>query len=258
MPAHELAHDTTRPVVTSGDGATPPPAGSTLMMEGIVAGYGDVEVLHGVQLALESGKVVALLGANGAGKSTLCAVAAGLVAPAFGTVTLNGVDLTTMPTFQRARAGMLLVPEARGIFPGLTVEENLTILLRSAGAPRQSLRPIRVALPASQATGRRALRRRAANAQPGVRPHRSAHCIRRRRTDPWPRPLIAEEVMRAIIELRDHGSAVLLVEEHAQNALEVADTLAFMELGSIVWTGSVDQADMELLSAAYLGRSVAS
>ena len=71
-------------------------------------------------------------------------------------------------------------------------------------------------------------------------------------------PLIAEEVMRAIIELRDHGTAILLVEEHAQNALEVADTLAFMELGTIVWTGPAHQADMELLSAAYLGGSVAS
>ena len=71
-------------------------------------------------------------------------------------------------------------------------------------------------------------------------------------------PLVAEEVMRAIIELRDKGSAVLLVEEHAQNALEVADSLAFMELGTIVWTGPVQQADMELLSAAYLGGSVVS
>jgi ABC-type branched-subunit amino acid transport system ATPase component len=69
-------------------------------------------------------------------------------------------------------------------------------------------------------------------------------------------PLAAEEVMRALVELRDAGCAILLVEEHARNALEVADTLAFMELGTIVWQGSVAEADMQLLGATYLGGSV--
>jgi ABC-type branched-subunit amino acid transport system ATPase component len=69
-------------------------------------------------------------------------------------------------------------------------------------------------------------------------------------------PLAAEEVMRAITELRDLGTAVLLVEEHAQNALNVADTLIFMELGTIVWTGPRQDADIELLSSAYLGGTV--
>ena len=69
-------------------------------------------------------------------------------------------------------------------------------------------------------------------------------------------PLAAEEVMRAIVELRALGSAVLLVEEHAQNALTVADTVAFMELGVIVWSGPRAEADMEMLSSAYLGGSV--
>ncbi len=68
-------------------------------------------------------------------------------------------------------------------------------------------------------------------------------------------PLAAEAVMDAILELRDRGCAVLLVEEHAQNALRAADTLAFMELGNIVWTGARDDADMRLLTSAYLGGS---
>jgi ABC-type branched-subunit amino acid transport system ATPase component len=68
-------------------------------------------------------------------------------------------------------------------------------------------------------------------------------------------PLAAAAVMDAIVELRDRGSAVLLVEEHAQNALSTADTLAFMELGNIVWTGSRDEADIHLLTSAYLGGS---
>ena len=80
---------------------------------------------------MPSGNIVALLGANGAGKSTLCSVAAGLVAPTSGTVMLSGRDVTGEPSYKRARGGLLLVPEARGIFPGLTVEENLSLLLRT-------------------------------------------------------------------------------------------------------------------------------
>ena len=69
-------------------------------------------------------------------------------------------------------------------------------------------------------------------------------------------PLAAEEVMRTLTDLRDAGAAILLVEEHARNALEVADTLALMELGSIVWTGPAADADVQLLGATYLGGRV--
>jgi ABC-type branched-subunit amino acid transport system ATPase component len=66
-------------------------------------------------------------------------------------------------------------------------------------------------------------------------------------------PIMAAMVMEAIVELRDSGSAVLLVEEHAQNALEVADTLALMELGSIIWRGPRSEVDEDVLAGAYLG-----
>jgi ABC-type branched-subunit amino acid transport system ATPase component/branched-subunit amino acid ABC-type transport system permease component len=231
-------------------------AGATLALEGVVAGYGDAEVLHGVDLRLESGKVVALLGANGAGKSTLCSVAAGLVPPTFGTVTLDGVDVTEAAPYQRARSGLLLVPEARGIFPGLTVEENLAVQLRDPEAREKAYARFPIL------TQRR-------RAQAGVLSggEQQMLSLAPALADP-PKvliadepslglaPLAAEEVMRALIELRDAGAAILLVEEHARNALEVADTLAFMELGTIVWSGTVAEADMQLLGATYLGGSV--
>ena len=251
-----------RPTVTlghpspNGHRGTPTAAAAALAIEGVVAGYGDAEVLHGVDLRLESGKVVALLGANGAGKSTLCSVAAGLVPPTFGTVTLDGADVTAAPPFQRARSGLLLVPEARGIFPGLTVEENLAVQLRSAEAREKAYERFPLL------TQRR-------RAQAGVLSggEQQMLSLAPALADP-PKvliadepslglaPLAAEEVMRALVELRDAGAAILLVEEHARNALEVADTLAFMELGTIVWSGSVAEADMQLLGATYLGGSV--
>jgi ABC-type branched-subunit amino acid transport system ATPase component/ABC-type branched-subunit amino acid transport system permease subunit len=265
VPDHEMPH-AAAPVAASGttasrrDGGTTAGGGDTadmvLSMQGIVAGYGDAEVLHGVSLGLERGKVVALLGANGAGKSTLCSVAAGLVDPTVGSVLLAGNnDITHASSFQRARQGLLLVPEARGIFPGLTVEENINVLLRDPALREKAYArfPIldqRRKQVAGLLSGgeQQMLSLAPALADP------PAVLIADEPTLGLA-PLAAETVMQAIVELREAGTAVLLVEEHAQNALKVADTMAFMELGTIVWIGPRAEADMELLASAYLGGS---
>jgi ABC-type branched-subunit amino acid transport system ATPase component len=254
VPAHEVVHRAGAPELDGG--SAPADAGSILGLHGIVAGYGDAEVLHGVDLEIEAGKVVALLGANGAGKSTLASVAAGLVAPTLGAITLEGVDVTAKPAYQRARAGMLLVPEARGVFPGLTVEENLAVALRSDELRSRAYErfPIlsrrRKQLAGLLSGGEQQMLSLApALAEPPVVLIADEPTL-------GLAPLAADEVMRAVVELRALGSAVLLVEEHAHNALTVADTVAFMELGVIVWSGPQAEADMEMLSAAYLGGSV--
>jgi ABC-type branched-subunit amino acid transport system ATPase component len=221
----------------------------------IVAGYGDAEVVHGVDLRVERGRVTALLGANGAGKSTLCSVAAGTVEASLGTVYLEGKDVTHEEAFRRARAGILLVPEARGIFPGLTVEENLTVLLRDEQLRKDAYErfPI-LSERRKQVAGllsggeQQMLSLAPALADPPVVLIADEPTL-------GLAPLAATAVMDAILELRDRGCAVLLVEEHAQNALRVADTLVFMELGNIVWSGSREEADMRLLTSAYLGGS---
>jgi ABC-type branched-subunit amino acid transport system ATPase component/ABC-type branched-subunit amino acid transport system permease subunit len=222
---------------------------------GVVAGYGDAEVVHGVDIHVERGKVTALLGANGAGKSTLCSVAAGTVEPSHGTVYLEGKDITHDEAFRRARAGVLLVPEARGIFPGLTVEENLTVLLRDEQLRKDAyerfpiLRERRKQVAGLLSGGEQQMLSLApALADPPVVLIADEPTL-------GLAPLAATAVMDAILELRDRGCAVLLVEEHAQNALRVADTLVFMELGNIVWSGSRDEADLRLLASAYLGGS---
>jgi ABC-type branched-subunit amino acid transport system ATPase component len=231
-------------------------AAPALAVESVVAGYGDVEVLHGVDLQLHAGQVTALLGANGAGKSTLCSVTAGLVAPTSGHVLIAGDDLTETPPYQRARAGLLVVPEARGIFPGLTVDENLMILLRTEEKRERAY--ARFPLLAQ---------RRQAHAGVLSGGEQQMLSLAPALADPPAvlvadeptlglAPLVAEEVIRALTELRDAGTAVLLIEEHARNALEVADTLALMELGTIVWAGPAGDADVQLLGATYLGGRV--
>jgi branched-chain amino acid transport system ATP-binding protein len=96
-----------------------------LELAGIRAGYGRIDVLHGVNLRLMPGEVYALLGPNGAGKSTTLAVASGQIVPVAGNLTMFGRTMNGVPTDALARAGMCLVPEGRGIFPNLTVLENL-------------------------------------------------------------------------------------------------------------------------------------
>jgi branched-subunit amino acid ABC-type transport system permease component/ABC-type branched-subunit amino acid transport system ATPase component len=268
VPDHELDH--TAPMATtaaatttngsdSADGARRPAEAPTLeppaafVLEGIVAGYGDVEVLHGVDLRLERGRVTALLGANGAGKSTLCGVAAGTVAPSRGAVRLEADEITDEEPFVRARRGVLLVPEARGIFPGLTVEENLTVLLRDPALRERAYKRFRILAERRQQVAgllsggeQQMLSLAPALADPPVVLIADEPTL-------GLAPLAAEAVMDAILELRDLGCAVLLVEEHAQNALRAADTLTLMELGTIVWTGPREEADMSVLAGAYLG-----
>ncbi len=251
--ATEASTDVVTAGTTAGSVAVSMPAASAPVVDlaGAIAGYGDVEVLHGVDLTVSAGEILALVGANGAGKSTLCGVVAGTVPLTGGTLRWQGAPIALQP-FERARAGLMLVPEARGIFPGLTVEENLAILLRSA-----------------------ALRDRAYERFPILdkRRHQAAGLLSGGEqqmlglapalADP-PTLLIADEptlglapltgalVLEAITELRSLGSAVLLVEEHARHALQIADRVAFMQLGRVVWCGPRDEADLDLLTSAYL------
>jgi ABC-type branched-subunit amino acid transport system ATPase component/branched-subunit amino acid ABC-type transport system permease component len=239
----------------SADGADGPkevePA--ALRLERIVAGYGEVEVIHGVDLSVPTGQVVTLLGANGAGKSTLCAVAAGLLEPTSGRVLLQGDDVTAEPAFRRARRGLILAPEARGIFPGLSVDENLSLLLRSSAEREQAyerfpLLAERRRQPAGLLSGGE--QQMLALSSALVRPPKVFVA-----DEPslGLAPLASEAVFGALTELRERGSSLLLVEEKAREALELADVVAVMELGRIAWTGPRRDADADRLAAVYLG-----
>ena len=235
-----------------GDGAGEV-APAALRLERIVAGYGEVEVLHGVDLSVGKGEVVTLLGANGAGKSTLCAVAAGLLEPTSGRVRLDSADVTDERAFRRARRDLVLAPEARGIFPGLSVDENLSVVLRSAREREQAYE--RFPLLADR-------RRQTAGLLSGGEQQMLALAPALVRTpavfvadEPslGLAPMASEAVFDALTELRQRGSSLLLVEEKAREALALADVVAVMELGRVVWTGPRQEADADRLAAVYLG-----
>jgi ABC-type branched-subunit amino acid transport system ATPase component/branched-subunit amino acid ABC-type transport system permease component len=229
------------------------PADSMLVLEDVQAGYGDVEVLRGVTLAITSGSITALLGANGSGKSTLCRTLSGLVTPSAGVVRLRTVDVTSQAAPARAAADVIVVPESRGIFPGLSVEENLALRLPSASQRDQAYErfPVlgerRHLLAGSLSGGEQQM---LALATLLVSPPAVVVC-----DEPTLglAPMVVEQIMEIFAELRRQGVALLLVEEKSKAILGIADRVAVLQLGRLAWYGPASDVDDELLVQAYLG-----
>ncbi|MFC9460181.1 ATP-binding cassette domain-containing protein [Streptomyces sp. NPDC056983] len=234
----------------SASGSGTPPA---LELRGLHAGYDGAPVLHGVGIAVHPGEIVALLGPNGAGKSTTCRTAAGLLTPLRGQVYVAGRDVTREGPVRRARAGVLLAPEGRGIFPALTIEENLTLHLPDKHA-REAVY--------ERFAGLAARRNVTAGALSGGEQQLLA--LAPLLQEP-PRVLIADEpslglaprivedVFRLLTELRDAGTGLLLVEEKATEILGVADTVAYLDRGRVSWCGPRAEVQADRLTEAYLG-----
>ncbi|MFF0483281.1 ATP-binding cassette domain-containing protein [Streptomyces sp. NPDC004435] len=250
LTASAIASDTTD------GGSGPAPAEPALELSGVHAGYGGAEVLHGVDLVVRGGEALVLLGPNGAGKSTLCRVAAGLLRPAEGLVRVRGEDATRDPTVARARRGVRLAPEGRGIFSGLSIEENLALQLADAEdreavyARFPALAARRTVLAGSLSGGEQQLLALAPLLQ------RPPAVLVADEPSLGLAPRVVDEVFRLLTELRGRGTALLLVEEKAAEALGVADTVAYLAQGGIAWSGPRSEVDRDRLAEAYLGTGV--
>ncbi|GAA3801198.1 ATP-binding cassette domain-containing protein [Streptomyces phyllanthi] len=230
-----------------------PTPGAALELRGVRAGYDGAPVLHGVDLAVHRGEILALLGPNGAGKSTTCRVAAGLLAPLSGQVYAAGRDTTREGAVARSRAGVLLAPEGRGIFPSLTIDENLALRLRAKGDRDAvyerfpSLAARRGVTAGSLSGGEQQMLALAPLLQrpPGV--------LIADEPSLGLAPRVTDEVFRLLVELRDAGTALLLVEEKAAEVLEVADTVAYLAQGRVAWCGPRAEVEADRMTEAYLG-----
>ncbi|HEY2565188.1 MAG TPA: ATP-binding cassette domain-containing protein [Acidimicrobiales bacterium] len=223
-----------------------------LDIRGLRVAYGDAEVLHGIDLSIATGQITGLFGVNGSGKSTLCSTVAGLVPASRGSITLDGVDITHMHAYRRVGQGVLVAPESRGVFPGLTVEENLVLRLDAANRDDvydrfPQLKDRRRLLAGSLSGGEQQM---LALAPVLVRPPKVVIA-----DEPTLglAPMVIAQVLDVFRELRDLGTTILLVEEKIRDVLEVADRAAFIELGRIVWSGERGSLDDEQLVGAYLG-----
>ncbi|MFC7303364.1 ATP-binding cassette domain-containing protein [Streptomyces monticola] len=230
---------------------------AALTLHDIHAGYDGALVLHGVDLTIKSGEILALLGPNGAGKTTTCRVAAGLLTPRTGTVHLAGRDTTREGPVRRSRAGILLAPEGRGIFPALTIDENLALYLgertdRDAVYDRFPVLAGRRTVPAGSLSGGE--QQILALAPLLQRPPK---VLVADEPSLGLAPQVVDEVFRLLTELRDAGTALLLVEEKAAEILGVADTVAYLAQGRVSWCGPRADVQADRLTEAYLGMGIA-
>lgn len=233
-----------------GEGAASIPA---LRVESLRVSYGDVEALHGIDLVVEAGSLTLVLGPNGAGKSTLTLTVAGLLSPTAGRVWLGADEMTGVAAFRRARSGLFLAPEARGVFPGLSVEDNLAIRLPSGDEREKAYEQFPLL--------RERRRQRAdllsggeqqmlALAGPLIRP---PMVLLADEPSLGLSPLTTEAIYGAVAELRDRGTAVLVVEEKAQRVLDLADSVVVIERGRVSWSGPASETSPAALAALYLG-----
>ena len=216
-----------------------------LAVDGLTAGYGQSLILHGVSLEVQSGAVVCLMGRNGVGKTTLLKTIMGLIQPRDGRVLLDGDDLTSRPPYRRARAGIGYVPQGRGIFPHLTVLENLLVgseTGRGSGevSDMYELFPVLKDMaqrPAGRLSGGQQQQLAIARALVG----RPKVLLLDEPTEGI-QPSVIWEIERTIDLLRERGGlAILLVEQFVEFAAGVSDAFYLMQGGAIVAQGSSDE-----------------
>ncbi|WP_436791791.1 ABC transporter ATP-binding protein [Yinghuangia sp. YIM S10712] len=234
---------------------------STLLeLRDVRAAYDRITVLHGVNLTVEPGQVVALLGPNGAGKTTTLRVASGIHPVQSGQLLLGGRDVSGVQSRDLARAGVCLIPEGRGIFPNLSVRDNL-LMMSFTGRPREEIETI--AYERFPILGKR--RSQAAGTMSGGEQQMLA-LARGLATDPAVlmldelsmglAPLIVASLYEQVAEIARQGVAVLVVEQFAAAVLGIADHAAVMVRGKIEWQGSPHDGLREELSALYMGSSL--
>jgi ABC-type branched-subunit amino acid transport system ATPase component/branched-subunit amino acid ABC-type transport system permease component len=241
------------PVAAVAEVGRPDGSNAALAAVGFSTGYGQLAVIREVDVDLAAGSIAALLGANGAGKSTLCMGLAGGLPAQGGAVWLDGVDVTARPAHWRARHGLVLAPESRGVFPSLTVEENLSVWLHARAEVDATFQRFpalaqRRSIPAGNLSGGE--QQLLTLAPLLVRPPRVLIA-----DEPTLglAPLVVQNLLELFRALRDEGVAVLLVEEKVRSLLELADVVSLLQLGKIVWTGDPAAVDDAELAAAYLG-----
>ena len=236
-----------------------------LTIDKLSAGYGKVQVLHGISMEVPRGKVVTLIGSNGAGKTTTMRAICGMVAPTGGTITLNGKRIDGLEPFDIAKLGLAHSPEGRRVFATMTVTDNLTLgaFPRLTGSrprgdvpgdleralelfPRLKERRTQLAGTLSGGEQQMLAMARAIMLNPDV--------VLLDEPSMGLAPILVEEVFRIIARLKSEGVTMLLVEQFAAAALAVADYGYVLENGRISVHGPAAQLrDDPAVRAAYLG-----
>ncbi|MFN4118229.1 ABC transporter ATP-binding protein [Acidovorax sp.] len=231
-----------------------------LEITGLRGGYGRVEVLRGVDLQVQPGETVALLGSNGAGKSTLNNVVCGIYKAWAGKVAFDGTDLSGAHYTDVVKAGLIQVPEGRKIFPNLSVMENLALgsFTRARERRADNIDKVFATFPRLKERTTQLAGTMSGGEQQMLAIGRGMMAEPRLLILDEPSlglsPLLVEEMFGLIRQLRSTGLAVMLVEQNVGQSLEIADRAYVMENGSIRFSGApADLLRSDDLRRAYLG-----
>jgi branched-chain amino acid transport system ATP-binding protein len=227
-----------------------------LQLTGLCASYGAIEVLHGIDLTVPKGGLFAMLGPNGAGKSTLLRVIAGLHAVGAGTIAIDGRAVSGSQPYVLARHGVCLLPEGRGVFPNLTIADNLRLVTHLGASLSEIEARVYETFP-----GLGSRRRQLAGTLSGGEQQMLA-LARAVATEPsfllldelstGLAPRVVETLYAHVVALMANGTTVLAVEQFARTVLEIAHAGAVMVTGRVVATGT--PADLhDALAGLYLG-----
>jgi branched-chain amino acid transport system ATP-binding protein len=232
-----------------------------LSVDALDAFYDPVQILHGINLTVNPGEIVGLVGANAAGKSTLMFSLAGLRTRCTGTISIDGSPIEALPAFDRVRRGLVLVPERRRLFPFMTVLENLEM-----GAYSQAARPARSETLAQVYELLPVLSERRDQVAGSLSGGEQQMLAIGRALMAKPRVLLLDEptegldpiyvnlLFELIRRLRDRNLAILIVEQNVHHVLRAADRAYVLENGRIVMAGAGSQLlNDQRLKVAYLG-----
>jgi branched-chain amino acid transport system ATP-binding protein len=244
-------------VITQAERDTPEGQSSLVVqLTGIRAGYGKVTVLRDVDLDVAAGKIVAVLGPNGAGKTTLLKTAAGLLRPMSGSVVIGGKDLTRSAPNRRARAGLCLIPEGRGVFRNLSVRENLRLQIPHGHRDSSFERALDAFPDLKKRLGQ--IVGTMSGGQQQMLALSRAYLARPRvvmvdEVSMGLAPMVVDEMFAALRRLAATGAALVLVEQYVNRALALADHVVLLDRGRVAYDGPVAGLDQETVLSGYLG-----
>ena len=234
-----------------------------LEINDMTVAYGRIEALHGISLSVEEGELVTLIGANGAGKTTTMRAISGIRPLSKGSITFDGQDITRLKAYKRVIAGIVQAPEGRGVFPGMTVQENLDMghygrKFESKAAYQETLDRVyelfprlaerRTQMGGTMSGGEQQMVAigRALMARPRV--------LLLDEPSMGLAPMVIQQIFRIISEINATGVTILLVEQNAQQALSRSHRAYILETGEVVKTGPGKELLADpAIKQAYLG-----
>ena len=245
----------------NGDGTVEVVDEALLSVQDLDVKYGSVQALFRMSIDVPEGSVVAVLGANGAGKSTFARAVSGLVPSFGGKIRFDGRDITKAKPHEIRRSGLVHIPEGRGIFPGLSVQENLRMAVRRVGTPEQR----RNAIDHAYELFPRLAERRGQRAGTLSGGEQQMLALARALAVP-PKLIIADEMSLGLAPLvvdmvfeniqraAETGVTIVLIEQFIHRALALADQCVILTRGNVAWSGPAQRAEQEVLDR-YLGES---